>query len=255
VAEYAAGTVSSPTFDNVSLTARDLMILTLVTNDVNADSIISISDRFAIEAGRAFAYKEDLCGFIGTGISTYGGISGVSHRLTTINGVDSGGGLQAYDTGYAWSNITLADDVIPLIARLPEYADRNAKFYCSRTFYYSVLVKLEVAAGGVTLAELVNGSRVPKFMGYPVVFTEALPTSAATSTVQLLFGDLYMAAQFGDRQQVTIAMNPAAVIGSVSAFERNSMGLRAVERFDINVHDVGSSTAAGCVVGLISHSA
>lgn len=255
VAEYAAGTVSSPTFDNVSLTARDLMILTLVTNDVMADAVINIADRFAIEAGRAFAYKEDLCGFIGTGTSTYGGIEGVAAKLKTINGTDTGGGLVAYGTGYAWSNIAIADDLIPLMSILPPYADQNAKWYCSRKFYYQVLVKLESAAGGVTIAELQAGARTPKFMGYPVVFSEAMPTAAATSTVQLLFGDLYMAAQFGDRQQLSIAMNPAAVIGSVSAFERNSIGLRAVERFDINVHDIGSSTAAGCVVGLISHSA
>jgi hypothetical protein len=38
-------------------------------------------------------------------------------------------------------------------------------------------------------------------------------------------------------------------------FERNQSALRAIERFDFVAHDVGTSTVAGPIVGLMAYDA
>ncbi|MDD4890978.1 MAG: phage major capsid protein, partial [Phycisphaerae bacterium] len=90
------------------------------------------------------------------------------------------------------------------------------------------------------------------FMGYPVVWTEVLPTADVNSQINCLFGDLRLAADYGDRQASTIAVSDSATIGSTNVFESDEKALRWTERWDICVHSYGSSTAAGPVVGLIS---
>ena len=61
-----------------------------------------------------------------------------------------------------------------------------------------------------------------------------------------VFGDLSQAASFGDRRQTTIQVSDSAL----NAFEQDEMAIRGTERFDINVHDTGSSTESGPIVGL-----
>jgi hypothetical protein len=43
---------------------------------------------------------------------------------------------------------------------------------------------------------------------------------------------------------------PAAVINGESVWERDQIAIKGVERIDIVVHDVGSTTEAGPIVGL-----
>ena len=69
----------------------------------------------------------------------------------------------------------------------------------------------------------------------------------------MLLGDLKLASKLGDRRQVSIAMSNAAYVGSTSMFETDQVAIRGTERFAINAHDVGSSSAAGPVVGLLAH--
>ena len=78
---------------------------------------------------------------------------------------------------------------------------------------------------------------------------------ANINQICVLFGDLTKAASFGDRRQMSLAMSNSAYIGSTSMFETDQMAVRGIERFDINVHDVGSATVAGPIVGLIAHTA
>jgi HK97 family phage major capsid protein len=260
VGESQAGTKSKKTWDRVQLIAKKLMVLTKMTNELSEDAIISTADDLVQEIAYAFAYKEDISGFIGDGTSTYGGIIGVIQKLirTACTGgvgtgaVTAGSGLYRYDTGNAWSNIALGD-ITAMMALCPSFSRLGAKHYCSPMFYNSVMVPLLVAAGGATVRDLENGPASEKFLGYPVEFVEAMPTTAATNTVPLVFGNLQQAADFGDRRQTTLATSDSAVIDGESTFEQDEVALRGTERFDANVHDVGSSSTTGPVVGLIAH--
>lgn len=252
VAEGAAGTESNKQWDQVRLTAKDLMCLSRYTNQLSQDAVISIGDDLAGEISYAFANKEDQCGFNGDGTSTYGGIQGVRHKLDNVDGTTDSAGLVAQGTGNTWGQLVLGD-FDSVVGKLPQYADTpNAVWVMHRTFYYTVVEKLVQASGGVPAMEVRQGERRPRpvFKGYPVEFSQVFPSTTSVATVVATLGDHSLGASFGDRGGEQISFSEHATVGGESVFERNEIAIRGVERFDINAHDVGSSSVAGPIVGL-----
>lgn len=247
--EGGAGTESNKTWDNVRLTAKDLMVLTRYTNQINADAVINVGDDLASEIAYAFADKEDKCGLIGDGSSTYGGIVGATTALTNVS---SAAGLVTQGTSNTWAAQVLGDfDAV--VGKLPQYADTDrACWVCHRTYYYTVIEKLIQASGGVPAYEVREGNRRPRpmFKGYPVEFSQVMPSATATTGITVLLGDFSLGASFGDRQMDDIAFSEHATIGTENVFERNQIAVRGTERMDINVHDVGDSTNPGPIVAL-----
>lgn len=253
VGEGAAGTESTKAWDQVKLIAKDWMVLSRYTAQLNQDAVINIGDDLAGEIAYAGANKEDDTALNGDATSTYHGIVGVRTKLSTTNGVDDGGGL-VLGTATTWAGTTLAD-FDNVVGRLPQYADtQNACWVTHRAFYHGVMARLETAAGGVTANEIQQGNRRPRplFKGYPVEISQLMPSATAVSSICALFGDFTQAGAFGDRQQEAIAFSEHANIGGQSLFERNEIGIRGTSRWDINIHDIGSSTVAGPVIGLIT---
>ena len=250
VGESSVGTESDFETDRVSLTAKKLMVLVNYSSEVSEDAVISIGDEIARLSARAFAKKEDVCGFNGDGTSTYGGIVGAREKLKSQSGTIANiAGLQV-GTGNAYSELVLGD-FRGVVARLPEYADQDAKWFVHRQFYWNVMVAALLAGGGVTATEIEN-ARNQVFLGYPVVFAQVMPKAEANSQVCALFGDLAMAATLGDRRMYSVALSEHA------RFTADDWVFRATSRFDINVHSVGNVSAtaadreAGPIVGLIT---
>jgi len=258
VGEGDAITSSTKSWDNVKLITKDYGVTTRISNQLASDAIISVMDDLATEIARVFAQNEDECGFNGSGTSTYGGITGLQTRLKTVAwtapSVNTGAGAVEWGTGTDHSNITSAN-LTSLMALLPTYARFGAKWFCSPAFYDAVMTRLALAQGGSTATEMVNGILQYKFLGYPVELVEVMPTTGTDQLFSCYFGNLQMAAKFGDRQQLAIASSDSATIGGYSVFERNEIALRGTERFDINVHDVGTSSAPGPIVGLMCYDA
>lgn len=250
VGEASAGTASQMAFDQVQLVAKKLMTLSLVSSEVNEDAVISWADQLADEASRAIAYKEDLCGFLGTGTSTYGGIVGISTALGNLNGTDEGGGL-ILGSGNAYSELTLAD-FHRVVGRTPSYARAGAVWVVSPSFHDAVMQRLQTAAGGNQITQVAGGGIMNQFLGYPVVLSEVMPTTEANSQICALFGNFAQAVSFGDRKQMTMSMSEHATVGGVSVFETDQYAVRVTERFDIVAHDIGTASVAGPVVGLIT---
>ncbi len=249
--EAGAGTESTKGWDRVNLVAKKLMVLSRISSELNEDSAINIGDDLMQEIALAFTLKEDQCGFRGDGSPTYGGITGIAPKLIAVNGVDDGGGL-VLASGNAFSEFVLGD-FNKVVGRLPQYADGpNTKWIAHRTFYYGTMQRLELASGGVTAFEVREGNRIPKFLGYDVLISQVMPSADANSQVACTLGDHAQAASFGDRRQTTISFSTDATVGGESVFERDEIAVKGTERIDINVHDVGSATVAGPVVGLIS---
>jgi HK97 family phage major capsid protein len=250
VGELTDGTESDMTFDRISLTAKKHMVLVPFSSELSEDSVISIGDTLANESARAFAYKEDQCGFVGDGTETYGGMQGVCTKIKGLSGTIANiAGLQVA-AGNAYSEILLTD-FEAVVGKLPEYADMTAKWFVSKKFYVSTMMRVLLAAGGTTPTEI-EDARNRKFLGYPVVFAQVMPTVEANSQVCAILGDLSLGASFGDRRKITIAIDDSTY------FKRDAMLFRATSRFDINVHDVGNAAAAaadrveGPIVGLIT---
>jgi len=249
VGESTAAQLSDKQWDRVRLTAKKLMVLTKYSNELNEDAVLNIGDDLAGEIAYAFALKEDQCGFIGDGTSTYGGIVGVTNKLIQVdptgaaNPANVMGLVIASGTGYAnnYNSIVLSD-FNKVVATLPEYADvpGQTRWYCSKFFWGSVMQRLATAAGGNRVAEIEDTPLRKSFLGYDVVISQVMPKISAVSQVCCLFGNLRMAARLGDRRQTTIQMSEHAL----NAFEQDEVVIRGTERFDIVVHDVGDPTAA-----------
>lgn len=248
VGEGQEGTTSTKSFGLVQLVAKKLMVLSTYSNELNEDAAMSIGDDLISEIAYAFSLKEDQCGFIGDGTSTYGGILGA---ITKINN-NSPLGLQTATTGSHtnWANITIRD-LNKCVGILPEYADMspNVKWYCSKAFYANVMSSLAYAAGGNTTENIGNGVR-KTFLGYPVEISQVFPSVADSAEIVCLFGDLRMAADFGDRRQNTIAFSEDATVDGVSVFETDEVAIRGTTRFDINVHSIGDASTAGPLAAL-----
>jgi HK97 family phage major capsid protein len=253
--ESDALTASTKNWDRVSLTAKKLTVLTRYTTEVNEDAVINMADDLAGEIAYAFANKEDNCAFIGDGTSTYGGMQGLCTKIKGLSGTiaNIAGLVVATGTGYGTDySSTVLVDFEKVAAKLPVYADTpRAKWYTHKAFYWNVMVKAILAAGGVTGNEIESG-RAKKFLGYDVEFVQVMPSTSAVSQVCALLGDLSLAASFGSRRDTTIA------VSEHSRFANDEIEIRGTERFDINVHDVGNASATagsrvpGPVVGLIT---
>lgn len=252
VEESEAGSESNMSWNNVKLTVKELMVIARMTNQLNADAVISIGDTLAGEIAYAFSEKEDQCGLNGDGTSQYGGMQGVRNLLTSIDGAGTdSAGLKVQGTSNTWATQVLAD-FHAVVGKLPVYADEGAVWVCHKTYYSEVMQKLELASGGVTAMEVANGDRRPRptFLGYPVEFSQVFPNATATTGVTAVLGNFALGALFGDRQQTSIGFSEHATINGESVWERNQIAVRGTERFDLNVHGCGTTSVVGPIVGL-----
>ncbi|MFT3745451.1 MAG: phage major capsid protein [Pyrinomonadaceae bacterium] len=246
VGEMEEGSDQDLDFGMIGYTARKQMVLIPFSSELSEDSAISIGDHLAEASARAFAYKEDICGFNGDGTSTYGGMLGIREALKSVDGTIANiKGLQV-GSGNAYSELALVD-FEGVVGRLPDYADTgSASWYVSRKFYYNVMVRLLLAASGTTPTEI-EDARNRKFLGYPVVFAKVMPSTEANSQVCAIFGDLSLGARLADRRLFTTAIDESLL------FRKDALLFRATSRFDINCSfGVGDTTDAGPIVGLIT---
>lgn len=242
IGENAAPTTSDVTFDNVNLVAKLWGIDNRVPNSLMEDSVIDLADAMAVEVAQSFAEAFDNAGLIGDGSSSYHGTVGVA---TAINDGTHTASVVAAGTGNdVFSDLTLTD-FTNLVAKLPMFSRRNAKFYISPAGYGSSMLRLMVANAGNNAADVAGGAGL-QFLGFPVVLCHPLE-SALTGTankIACLFGDLSQAAAYGERRAITIKTDTSRFI------EYDQTLTFATARVAIVAHDLGSTSKAGPIVAL-----
>lgn len=238
VGENAAITASDLAFNQVQLTARKPSILTQISSELREDEMVGLAGLLTQEFGYALAVAEDQAGFLGDGTSTYGGIVGLK------NAVAAGCIFDAASTHTAFSTLALLD-FNKAKGLLPAYTGAQNKWYISKQGFALSMEALASAAGGITMMDLQKGMQ-PTFLGDPVVFTQALPitTAAQVSTIVAWYGDLSLATTMGTRRQMTIKSDESYY------FNQDAVAIRCTERYDIVVHEVGTSSVAGPIIAL-----
>lgn len=243
--ENAALSESDATFNQVTLVARKLGVLTRISTELSEDSIIDIADWCAQEFAWAFAKAEDDAGFKGDGSLTYGSIVGASTAI--IDGTHTAGAVDATSGDDAFVEFIMTD-LEKIAMTLPLYAHPGAKWFMSPICWATCFERLAIAASGTNAMHYTEGvSR--SFLGYPVVLTHSLTAATGASALNniaaFLFGDLSLAATLGDRRQITVGLSADRY------FVEDQIGIKATQRYDINVHDLGDNTDAGPIVALI----
>lgn len=243
VGENTAMTESQKGWDQVLLVAKKIAVLSRFSTELAEDAIISIADDLAQEIAYAFAVLEDSCGWNGDGTSAFGGIVGV--RTKIIDGTHTKSAVNA-TTGHDLFSEIDNTDLTNLMAAVPKFALRNAKWYISQPGWATVFQRLAAAAGGNTM-QTIAGQLGPSYLGYPIVIDQTLPTSTGTlvNVAMLFFGDLSLAVAMGDRRGIRIKQSDDRY------FEFDQIGIQGTERIDLNVHDLGTTTVFGPLAGLI----
>ena len=230
----------------VALSAKKLAALSLLSTELADDAMINIADDLAQEMAYAFAKAEDAAGWTGDGTSTYGGVTGLKAKFE--GGLDSFVGAVNAATGHDTFAEVDGTDLANMLGALPKYAIANAKIYISQQGWALVFERLMAAAGGNNVNTL-SGKVEPRWLGYPVVIDQSLPTSSSTinNTPMMYFGDLSLAVLMGERRGFRVKTSDQRY------FEFDEIGVQATERVDINVHDVGDATNAGPIVALMGN--
>ena len=251
VGEATIGSESTQTFEQVNLVAKKLMVLSSISSELNEDALISIGDSLAGEISYAFSRKEDECVFQGDGTSPFGNIIGVVHA---VNNVSSNAGIHTCASGDTAVGNMLLSDFNDAMALLPSYADTpNTRWFMHKSVYAAAAEKLAFDKG-TTTTTIFDGTSRASFLGYPVEFVQAMPTSTAAAggssdldlRYPVLFGDMSLGTCFGDRRANTISFSDSAL----NAFEQDEIIVRGTERFDFVAHTPGTSSEAGPVVAI-----
>jgi len=256
------GTLSSSdmSFDAVTLNAKKMYALAVLSEELVMNSTQNLGLRFAESVARQFAKKEDQAGFLGDGTSTYGGVLGLYGKLQKV--LTDGGGTWTNDThkgylssaqvctGNLFSEVTMGN-LIAGMRKVPTYALTGAKWYFNKVAFGETAERLAYAQGGSTAAELA-GSFGQRLFGYPVEFVDVMPGTDANSQVFAWFGNLSQAATLGDRMTTAIKQDAS------KGFDTDTIYVKATQYLDIKVHEMGNynATAAsretGPVVGFVT---
>jgi len=241
-------TTQDPDIKLVSHTLKTLCALTAYSTELDEDSAIALGELLAGILVRSYAYGIDKIGFLGDGTSTYFGFTGIAGALRAVDATIGSIKSLVVGAGNAYSELTLAN-FQSVAGNVPEYADDGfLKWYAHRYFYYTVMVKLALAAGGANATEIILGAgqKQKQFLAYPVRFTQVMPKAEANSQICTLLANLKLGSQLGRRGVLEIAQSTERY------FEKNLVAVRARRRISINNHGVGDTTNAGPICGLIT---
>lgn len=243
VAENGTLTGTDDTYDNVTLTAKKYGRLALFSNELLDDSAVSIADQFTQSVSEAYAKAVDGAYFLGDGTATYNGQVGLIQALPT-------GAYVAQLSGSTWGAQSITD-YENMIGRVENVDPSRLAWLCSRQFYYQTMVRAALAQGGVTAAETAAGMNTPgpngadrQFIGYPVYFSQIMPTVTATTQKCLYFGDYMGGSMIGLRKEMRVDSTTDRY------FDSDQFGMRAITRFAVNVHGDGRGTTYGPIVAL-----
>lgn len=244
IGENPTITATDNSWDLVELTAKEWGVLVRLPSALLEDAAVSVVDEYASSFREAQMVAEDSAFFIGDGTATYNNITGLATALTAA------ASASAYisASGNAWSAITEAD-----INKLPGSVENvrmgRCVFICSRQFYFQVMYPIVKAAGGATMGEKFNINGMTSqssamYNGFPVYFSQVMPTVSASASVCLHFGDYVGGAMIGDRRQLTVATSDQAY------FANNQYAIRATSRFTVNIFGTGRGNTFGNMVAL-----
>ncbi len=228
VNEKAAATASQPTLGQVTLTAKKLVAMIPVSNELLEDSSVNLVDLLTLLAGEALAKKEDDWGINGLGAG-----EGI-FQTSGVPIVTMGSG----DTTYAKADF---NDLLDVMNLMDENALNNARWLMSFSVF-NAFRKIQDTTGEPILQNP-GGGQPATLWNFPVEFSPIMPKTADGSQAAKKFLTLanldYM--MFGDRKQVTVEVSKEATItdtdGStaLNLFERDMSAVRVIERVDIEL--------------------
>ena len=239
VDEEASITESDAEFGQLQLDVKKRGIFAYVSNELQRDAIVSVTDMLATEMGHAFALTEDKEFILGDGTSTYGSEVGLA------TAIGSAGIHEAESGNTTWATLDL-NDFYGVMSKIPDKyrVEGQLAWLVSSAFKWQVMDRLAAEVNGAGTTVVVDGQPRAMFLGYPVVTSDRMPTATAVDTVAAYFGNFKHSALLGERDEIRIALSEHY------AFKEDRLALRGTTRYDILLHDMGDGSEAGAIVAL-----
>lgn len=236
VGENMTITPSDMSFGLVRLEAKKLAGVGVISSELNEDAVVSVADAYALSCAQKFSFDEDNAGFNGDGTSAFGGIAGANSVLAAGSTVTATG--QTTVGALTMASFEAADGA------LPEIAGMAPAWYMHKRVYTNSAKRLMNAVGGNDNMTLAAGAG-KEFLGYPVRYAQALASAPTSGQTFAYFGDLRFASILGRRRGLSVKLDSSIYV------LQDALALIATQRYDINVHDRGTSAEPGVLLKLV----
>ena len=237
--EATAITASDITFSQVQLLAKKLAILTIVSKELNEDTVIDFGAALAQDFAYGLAAAEDLAAFQGDGSSTYGSITGIMPKIKALSGTYANIAsmvVGASGSSSALSSLTLANWQ-SMVAKLQPYAT-NPRWFMHKSVFYNGCADKLIALGGNAIMDIQNAyGTEPTLFGIPISFVQNMPSATGASVDLAVLGDLSKGVAFGDRRGVSVEVSDQV------KFVEDALTFKATERYAFNAFDIGNVNA------------
>jgi HK97 family phage major capsid protein len=220
---------TAPTFSVVEQVLKKLAAIVPMTDEIIEDSTINLTALVAELFAEAVAKEEDLQFFNGDG--------------TVWTGILNNGNVNVVNTATTDPADVSAENLLAMVDAQPSGALNGSKFYMHRTIFSKIrsLREDSVSAGdgaGGYLVSSPTATAPASIWGYPIELTDAFPAVSVTGNDApfVLFGNLRVAAIFGDKQQLRVKLldqatvNNSANNGTLNLAQQDMMAVRIVER-------------------------
>ena len=234
---------TNPTFGLVTQTLKKLAAIIPFTEELLEDSAVNITQLLATLFAEAVAKEEDLQFFMGTGSPWTGILNNANVKKVDLA------------TGIGVSGISF-EKLVDMQDEIPSGALPGAKYYMNRTiFSYLRKLRADAVSGGDGKGQFLlppTKQAIEDILGYPIELTDALPSKTLTGNQKpfVAFGNMKLAAIFGDKQQIRVKLLDQATITDgdgttvINLAEQDMLAIRAEER----VGYVAALPGAVCVL-------
>lgn len=221
VGEASQITASDLTFGEPVLTAKKYGAIVDWSSELEEDSeaplLALVQERIAL----GLAQKEED--------EFVNGVTSGSEGLLVVSGVT---GI-TLNSGSTFSNLTW-DDLADMQASLYAISKNEAqtgKFYMSMTAYNILRQTKAVGDGNYFQMPSAPSAETPAYAwGRQIVVCQSFPTTTATGTKFVAFGDLKKHSFIGDRRGITVTLGTEGTVGSNNLFEKDMVALRVTKR-------------------------
>jgi HK97 family phage major capsid protein len=234
VAETGTLSPTDNSYGNVTLTAKKYGVLYQVSRELLADSAVNIADDLARSIAEAQAIAEDQAYFLGNGTATYANQIGLTSALPS----------SAYLTGVSWGTMAVSDFTTAM-GRVENVNPARLAFVCSRQFFAQVMLKVDKTANQFKELTMGGLGGDATFLGYPVFFSQVMPTATGSNVRSCYFGDFVGATMLGDRRQLEIQTSDQFY------FSTDALAVRGTSRFNTVIHGDGRGSTYGPIVCLL----
>ncbi|MEM1445153.1 MAG: phage major capsid protein [Planctomycetota bacterium] len=252
VNEGQAPNVSNDKFSKVNFIPREWARLVYYPERLarTARGNIRVGEMVARSIAYSFRKAYDFVTLQGTGSVDHLRVMGVVPKLQGLDADPANVAGLSVGSGNAWDALTDADHTQVMGSLSDVYADGgDTGWWCSRNYFFEVMVRLMLSAGGVTAGE-VEGRRRLLFHGEPVNITTVMPKVEAASQVAALFGSVREAVAIGESLTLTLRTSDQA------KWAERQIGVMGLVESDVVAHNLGNASddankrEAGALIGL-----